>query len=152
MKFLNVLFSGIYTSERERVYEVCNYTETVEKWRKAFSKKLFFETGEWRLGGYDWHVFTFGYTAAVAGSAAVEKYRTVQSGAGYVFSHSGRNQVCVYARKLPSHQAIRYALDLFPEMADVYIYGGDGVWTFVVTHEERSGIGPFFASSVDTPE
>jgi len=152
-EFFQTLFSGQIAPGRPAEYKRENHQQIVEKWRKTFALKLNSSTGEWRIGGYDWHVFTYGYASALAGKRAIDSYARKTSHDGYVFTHTVEEPLCCFSRHLPSYAAIEHVLELFPDKADIYVVGRDFQWTFVVTHETSCGVGPFFceASSMKHP-
>lgn len=146
MSFFDTLFSDSNDPYGRDLYRVERNDVLVGRWRERFSKKLHERTGEWCLGGYDWHVFTYEYATALEGTAAVERYRKARMTRGFVFTHAGyKHSLACLALQLPSPEAIARALSAFPVLADVYVAPVDFRWTFVVTHENSSGIGPFFA-------
>jgi Domain of unknown function (DUF4275) len=147
MEFFDTLFSGQVAHPRATLYRREDHGVVAEQWRKVFAARLHAATGEWRHGGYDWHIFTYGYADAVAGKQAIERYGKIERKDGYVFTHTVRKPLCCSARQLPSHAAIEYAVSLFPDLADLYFVDRQFQWTFVVTHEASSGIGPFFATA-----
>lgn len=145
--FFRTLFSGSVKPGVVPQYFEKDYDAIVENWRKVWSSKLHRETGDWCLGGFDWHVFTYNYATALSGDEALNRYSEKRNTFGYVFTHEGGTPVCCATNQLPSMVAIKYALNLFKEFADVYVVDKNFTWTFVYTHETESGIGPFFASA-----
>lgn len=121
------------------------HTPVIEKWRRTFSSGLHKATGEWRHRGYDWHVFSFGYAKAATGEAAVEQYEHLVKPKGYVFTHTVKDPFCCFTNRAPSYADIVRTLGMFPYLADIYVVDRAFKWTFVVTHETSSGIGPFFS-------
>lgn len=145
--FFETLFSGQIAPANVALFKREEHKRVADEWRKAFACKLHSATGEWRVGGYDWHVFTFGYAQALTGQRAIDSYNQLKKKEGYVFTHTVKDPLCCFSRSLPSSVAIDYALSLFSELADLYIVDRHFKWTFVVTHETSSGIGPFFSEN-----
>jgi len=141
-EFFQSLFSGQVAPGRVGEFKRENHQRIIEKWRKAFAKKLHDSTGEWRIGGYDWHVFTFGYAQALTGKRAIDNYHSLSKSEAYVFKHTIEEPLCCFTGCFPSYAAINHTLALFRELADVYVVDRDFKWTFVVTHENSSGIDP----------
>lgn len=144
MEFCETLFSGQVAPAKVPTFTRADHAVVIEKWRKAFARDLFAQTGEWRIGGYDWHIFTFGYAQALTGNQAVQKYQNLYHCAGYVFTHTVKKPACCSTSCLPSYIAIDHTLSLFREVADIYVVDKHFTWTFVFTHETSAGIGPFF--------
>jgi hypothetical protein len=129
------------------LYKLEEHQLISQKWRENFSTKLHSKTGNWSIGGYDWHVFSYDYTKSIKGVDAIASYEKVKNKSGYIFTHAGtKNPLCCSTPQIPAYTTIKQALSLFRELSDVYIVAKDFSWTFVVTHEDSSGIGPFFSS------
>jgi hypothetical protein len=143
--FCEALFSGQIVPSKRPIVRCEEHVRIVEKWRKAFASKLHEATGEWRVGGYDWHVFTFGYAQASTGKSAIESYNQLGKKEGYVFTHTVKEPLCCFTSCIPSYVAMTHAISLFPDLADIYVADRSFGWTFVLTHETSSGIGPFFS-------
>ena len=105
-------------------------------WRAVYAAAYFAAKGKWKHGQYEWHVFSFGYTRAVQGDRAVEGYRA-QPAAPFL--------VVPEDRRWP---AFRCAGGGWPDFAatrlDVYVWPTDLDWTMAFTHEQDSGLGPYF--------
>ena len=71
--FLQILLPRL-SNRRHLSWKPADYHESVNRWRHTFSRKLFAKSGEWIVGGFDWHVFAYGYAEAITGKAAVERY------------------------------------------------------------------------------
>ena len=118
--------------------------ELMQRWREVYSAGLHAATGRWRRGEFDWHVFSFGDARSLNGEAAREAYRA-ESPRGII--------VAPEDYRLP---AFRLETERLPEFAgtDVYVFPESLRWTMAFTHEESSGLGPYFSRAewiVDQP-
>lgn len=109
----------------------------LKAWREVYAGGLFAATGRWKLGPYDWHVFSFEHAEALNGDRALKEYRAQTSGTVVVHAE---------ALKLP---AVRLRGDRLPSfekhVVDIYIWPENRDWTMVFTHESSLGLGPYFS-------
>ncbi len=73
--------------EMELVSRGCSVTRLKQKenwdilneWRRRFSANLFRQAGVWVKDGYDWHVFSFGFTRHIEGPSAINYMRSISN-------------------------------------------------------------------------
>ena len=110
----------------------------LQSWRKAFAADLHARTGKWAHGDYDWHVFSFDFARSIRGERAViaaqEHIRGITS--------------LTIAPKESYLPAIELSASTMPELRtlnhDILIWPSSFEWTIAYTHEDASGMGPFF--------
>jgi hypothetical protein len=144
-QFCEVLFSGHRVPANPPTVSPADHDKISAKWRKAFATQLHRATGEWCIGGFDWHVFTYGHAEAITKQAAIDRYILLGRKEGYVFTHTIKHPLCCLISPIPTYEGIKHALRQYPQLTDLYIVAFDFQWTFVVTHETSSGLGPFFS-------
>jgi len=111
----------------------------MQHWREVFAASLHAASGKWKLDQFEWHVFTGGYTRALAGGRAIEAYGAEQPAAFLVVPEDP--MLPAFACKgsqLPDFNALA---------ADIYVWPEDFSWTMAFTHEATTsmGLGPYFA-------
>jgi hypothetical protein len=108
----------------------------LQRWRECYAAGLHFAKGKWKLGGYEWHVFSFGYAPALRGRRAVAAYRAQPAGAFVVCPE-------LESMLMP---AVRITGGALPDLAavyeDMYVWPEDLSWSMAFTHE---GLGPYFS-------
>lgn len=110
--------------------------QSIRRWRERFAAPVADHRGGWRLGGYDWHVFSFGHVPALVGDLAFEEYRAREPGVFLVIPQRDA---------LPAFRAVGGALpDFRSSLEDVAVWPEDLGWTMAFTHEESIGLGPCF--------
>jgi len=103
-------------------------------WRKVYTARLYAATGRWKLGRYDWHVFSYGYARALHGARALAEY-SAKSPAVFL--------VCPEEEGLPALRVLGGAVpDFSNELGDVHVWPEDVNWTMAFTHHEH--LGPYF--------
>ncbi|WP_164021808.1 hypothetical protein [Pyxidicoccus trucidator] len=107
----------------------------MQAWRRAYAGALHAATGKWTRGEFDWHVFSFHRAPAYSGARALEAYRAERPEVLIVIPHS---------EALPAVRLHPSRLPEFPG-TDLYIFPPDCAWTLAFTHEDASGLGPFFS-------
>lgn len=119
------------------------------EWRTAFSGRLHETTGKWVLGGFDWHVFLTGHAHSVHSAKAEVMFQEIESKHFYMVPSANTYPSYVCAgdcSKLYAdiHELLLPTLDC---VFDLYVAEQLMQWTFVMTHEDDSGMGfgPYFA-------
>lgn len=106
-------------------------------WREVYAAGLFAATGRWKLGPYEWHVFSFEHAQALNGAKAVAEYGALSPEPVLVVPE---------ALRLPAVQLNGDRLPNFVEpCADVYVWPERLDWTMAFTHEASLGLGPYFS-------
>ncbi len=109
----------------------------IQGWRERFAVGLHAAIGKWKLDGYEWHVFSFGYARALNGLQAVAEYQD-QSERSFI--------ICPERESLPAARVTDGRLpDFRPAGDDVYVWPEDLGWSMAFTHEESMGLGPYFS-------
>ncbi len=107
----------------------------MQAWREAYARALHTLTGKWSRDGFDWHVFSFEHTPASSGTRALEAYR------------AERPEVLIVIPQFKKFPAVRLHVQVLPEFprTDVYVFPENLSWTLAFTHEQSSGLGPYFS-------
>jgi hypothetical protein len=115
-----------------------------ERWRRVYAAAVKRQTGEWVHLGYDWHAFSYGFTAAEQGAAAIEAYRRQRPGSVWL--------IPMWA-KGPASPAWVCTGEIAPDLTglDVAVVPADLSWTMAFTHED-GWIGPFFSTMQQATE
>jgi hypothetical protein len=109
----------------------------LKAWREVYAVGLFAATGRWKLGPYEWHVFSFDHAHALNGEKGLAEYGAQQPGVVVVYPEGLRlPAVRLTGERLPSFER---------HIADVYIWPEDLAWTMAFTHEASTGLGPYFS-------
>jgi len=109
-----------------------------QRWLEQHCSNVKAQTGKWIYGGYRWHAYTWGFEQAVSGDEAWERYRSKEQSTYLIFfEHSGHIFDCVGPR----------CPDLGILSDDLYVFPPDLHWTMIFTHEESTGIGPFYVEN-----
>lgn len=113
--------------------------DLLNEWRQVFSADLFRKTGQWTYRGFDWHVFSYGFTRARNGQQALEECsRELIAGIELL--------VCPTNSQLPPASMLANALPSLEVLTlDVLVWPTDLSWTVAFTHEASLGLGPYFA-------
>lgn len=117
-----------------------------QEWRKNFAANVREKTGKWMFKGIDWHAFSYSYTYSLKGIKAETAYDNLK--AKEFFLISSNEQVPSYECNTispPSAAEVRDFLFENPDLFDMYISAPDFHWTMVFTHEQKHGLGPYFA-------
>lgn len=109
----------------------------IQRWREAYAAGLYTATGKWKLGEFEWHVFSFRHARALNALPALQAYRSEPP-----------QPVVIYpeARALPAVLLRGTRLpDFAGRGADLLVTPLDLSWTMAFTHEETLEIGPYFS-------
>lgn len=114
-----------------------------DAWRRVYARPLKRAHGVWHRGRYDWHVFSYGDTFALALNDAREAY-LVQP----------RSELIILPND-KKYAGLRTAIVQVPPLdgeSDIYISPPNMAWTMVYTHED-GWCGPYFSRAewVDHP-
>ena len=111
--------------------------QLMQTWREVYAALLHAETGSWKHGAFDWHVFSFGYARALHGSKAQHAYSLEPPGPLLVIPESeALPAVRLEAGHLPDFSLLRQ---------DLYVWPPDLARTMAFTHELPGGNGPYFS-------
>ncbi|MCY1015537.1 DUF4275 family protein [Pyxidicoccus sp. MSG2] len=109
----------------------------MQAWRDVYAASLHAQTGAWKRGELDWHVFSFGHAHALRGSKAQHAYALEPPGALLVIPESeALPAVRLEGEGLPDFSLLRQ---------DLYVWPPDLAWTMAFTHELPGGNGPYFS-------
>ena len=114
-----------------------------DAWRRVYARPLKRRYGVWHRGKYDWHVFSFGDTFALALNDARRAYLA-----------QPRSELIILPNDT-NHTGVRTGIVQVPPLdgeADIYISPPSLAWTMVYTHED-GWCGPYFSRAewVDHP-
>ncbi len=114
------------------------------RWRRLYAAGVKRQTGEWVHLGYDWHAFSYGFTAAEQGASAIDAYRRQRPGPVWL--------IPLWA-KGPASPAWACTGESVPDLSglDVAVVPLDLSWTMAFTHED-GWIGPFFSTMKQATE
>jgi hypothetical protein len=112
--------------------------DLLHRWRRLYAAFVKRQTGEWVHLGYDWHAFSYGFTAAVAGAAATDAYRRQRPGPVWLIPLWAKGPPC------PAWSCVGETL---PDLSgiDIAVVPADLAWTMAFTHED-GWIGPYFST------
>ena len=110
--------------------------QEMQSWREVFAAPYHNETGKWKRGKYEWHIFSFNHTPSISGEKALTRYQAQPVEKYYVVPEGGilTAYLCVGGR-LPN---LRLLLE------DIYVWPDDLSWTMAFTHEMDVWLGPYF--------
>jgi hypothetical protein len=107
-----------------------------QSWLEVYAQRVKEEHGARVYGEYKWHAFSFGYTWALRGYSALERYRALST-PEFVVMHEDLG--------VPGYVCRGGILPDLTELADDYYVFPIGLeWTMVFTHEQPA-FGPFFS-------
>ena len=109
----------------------------LQEWREVYAAGLHAATGQWKIDGFEWHVFSFQHARARNSQHSLAAY-AAESAPDFV--------VCPESHRLP---AVRLVGARLPQIAgrgsDILVAPADLAWTMAFTHEETQEIGPYFS-------
>jgi hypothetical protein len=111
----------------------------LQAWLETYCANVHAKTGAWIHRGIRWHAYSYGFETALAGAAARDAYLAVRE-----------RDVLVYFEEDPAGSGpdvfVCDGLATPPllEGSDIYIFPRSLAWTMVFTHEQDSGLGPYF--------
>jgi hypothetical protein len=110
----------------------------MQRWREVYASALHAATGSWKLGKFDWHVFSHPYARALNGQKAMLAYE------------EERPKVLLICPEYEVLPAVRLLVakrkpSFRQESGDVYVFPEDLSWTVAFTHEESLELGPYFS-------
>jgi len=136
----------------------------LQGWREVYAAGLHAATGQWRLGGFDWHVFSFKHARALNGLRALSAYKAEQPKSLIVCpalvgrriprltndrvegEPSGGQRSLGSSNAMPAVRLEHARLPVFAGRgADLLVAPPDLAWTMAFTHEESLDIGPYFS-------
>ena len=106
--------------------------ELHDAWLHAFCPGVRRATGDAIHRGYRWHAFSYGYDLALCGESATRAYARAGRSNFRLLFEDGSIFECFGPP----------AVDLSGE--DCYVFSDDLGWTMAFTHEQESGLGPYF--------
>ena len=110
----------------------------MQRWREVYARAVHAATGSWKLGQFDWHVFSHPYARSLNGQEAMRAYE------------EERPKVLLICPEYEEFPAVRLRVgkrkpSFRQENGDVYVFPEDLSWTVAFTHEESLGLGPYFS-------
>lgn len=136
------------SEKRKRSFDGMNSAEFAIKWKRAFAGGVPQAVMQERVdapGCFLWHIFSWGdakHLEREAASAAFDKADKAGAFIAQEYSFNGGGKKTEYFfRKCPPDLK---SADLAGE-TEVFVVGKNFAWTYVVTHETYSGLGPYFA-------
>jgi hypothetical protein len=117
-------------------------TEFRRQWRSEFGMP----EADWRRAKFEWELLGSELAPARPRRSAIREFnrRRDEARRSYVTRSIDYREVLEVEGLLPEHAWWRAAA----RSEDLYIVHGGWLWSFVLTHEEEIGIGPFFVESV----
>jgi hypothetical protein len=124
---------------RQEVLERRERWRLSQRWRETFAIGLHAARGLWKLGEFDWHLFSFEYTPAWKGARAVAAYLGLHA-PSFIASpeREALSAVRIIGGELP---------DFLGLCDDICVWPEDLTWTMAFTHERDWGFGPYFSKS-----
>lgn len=120
----------------------------LQSWREIYSRKLFEKTGEWICRGFDWHVFSMELSTFVEKQDAIEMYSAIGRGTYILLSDiKSYGAYEITDQHLPTVEQLYGQSAEKGGMSEVYLIEKTLAWTFIITHEEDMGCGPYFSRS-----
>lgn len=117
--------------------------EIVDKWWSLFSG--YGAKASWKTKRMYWHSFSFGCMPSLSQREAVRAYELeLMKKEIYLFSSERKIDVIKFFKKIPNELLDKLIKDI-NRFLDLYIIDTEFHWTFVRTHEESVGIGPFYS-------
>ncbi len=111
--------------------------ELLSRWRSTFASEVQAETGQGTHLGYEWHAFSYGFSAAEEGPDGVATVAAALPGPFFLLSGwTGVDFGFMCNGALPDLHSIRM---------DFILVGDNFDWTLVFTHE--LGFGPYHATA-----
>lgn len=136
----------------------------LKSWREVYAAGPHATTGQWILGGFDWHVFSFKHARALNGLRALAAYEAEQPKSLIVCpalagrkvprladdraegEPSGGQRSLGSPTAMPAVRLEHARLPAFAgQGADLLVAPPDLAWTMAFTHEESLGLGPYFS-------
>lgn len=113
----------------------------MQEWRAVYAAPFHQQTGRWKDGQFEWHLFSGRHVRALSGAKGSAAYEAERPTALVIVPE---------AEELP---ALRIDLprgksglpDFGAIYGDVYLWPPDLCWTMAFTHEQESGLGPYFS-------
>ncbi len=142
-EYLDVLHSSL---NEENIKD-----ELVKSWLKAFAKRVptrIINKNVLAYGNFLWHIFTWGEVRCLEGEAAKKAFDSenytyaVKFHNGYT-DQNGKTLIDDVSSILKT-SAKEIDEEWENNCSDIYIVDKDFKWTYVKTHEDSGGIGPFF--------
>lgn len=124
---------------RQEILEKVQRRQWMRRWREVYARALHAATGSWKLGQFDWHVFSYPYARALNGDEAVLAYEEEQPKVLLIcpeYEELFPAARLVVAKRKPNFRQ---------EGGDVYVFPDDLSWTVAFTHEEPARLGPYFS-------
>lgn len=88
-------------------------------------------------GNYLWHLFSFEYASCLEGNDAARKFQEKEKTDVYAYLHA--HDIVIKMKSVG-----KFEWELFDLDSDTLIVDRKFRWTFVRTHEEECGLGPYF--------
>lgn len=115
--------------------------EVVRLWWTSFSSRK--SPSSWFNQKLFWHCFSFGEKPSLAYDAAIRAYDAVSAKRVWLLAVT-RIVTVVEIQKQDIPVSTLRALQE-KQILDLYVLDKGGKWTFVVTHEDASKLGPYFS-------
>jgi hypothetical protein len=109
----------------------------MQDWREVFAAVYHETAGKWKLGDFEWHIFSFGYAPFITGDKAVYEYSQQIAAPFYLITEEAKGFPAYWVDEVPWP-------DLRSWLLDAYVSPEDLSWTMAFTHESESGLGPYF--------
>jgi Domain of unknown function (DUF4275) len=109
----------------------------MQRWRSVYAQSVKAATGHWTHNGFDWHAFSWNFSRAESRGKARASYLSEENAQLVVIPGDD-----IYAAGIGS--GVR-APDFGDLGTDIYVFPEDLSWTMCFTHEDDSGIGPYFS-------
>ncbi|WP_214484115.1 DUF4275 family protein [Bacillus sp. SM2101] len=111
--------------------------EVRKRWEDTFTNSISqSKKDEIFLHQYLWHIFSFQVLPCKEKEKAIEAFNTLKKNKIYVFYQN------TYSYSLENAENI--TTEDFKGERDIYIVNEDFTWTYIQTHEQEAGLGPYF--------
>jgi len=115
--------------------------EVVRLWWASFSSTN--SPSSWLTQKLFWHCFSFGQKPSLAYDAAIHAYDAVSAKRVWLLAVTRTVSVVEIQKQDIPVSTLRALQE--KQILDLYVFDKAGRWTFVVTHEDASKLGPYFS-------
>ncbi|MDP5277028.1 DUF4275 family protein [Chengkuizengella axinellae] len=125
---------------------IVNYLDSAEKLKRQWEEKFTScisknKKDEIYLYQYLWHVFSYELLPHEEKENAIKAFDNEKKNKCYVF-YQNQNHITGFPLKLENAEKIK--AEDFKGEQDLYIVDENFTWTYVQTHEQEWGLGPYF--------
>jgi hypothetical protein len=116
----------------------------VDRWWSSFAGVD--AKSSWKKARLYWHSFSFGCMPSLSGDAATKAFAAEsQKQDVYLFSGEVKPTVLELSKRRVTDSTLNQLIATDRSVIDLYVVDVGFRWTFVRTHEECTGLGPFYS-------